>query len=331
MDSLFNELGLNETLINGLLKDNINSPTGIQTKVIPLALDNKDIIGQSETGTGKTLAYLLPIFEKMDMDIKTPQAIILSPTHELAAQIQKEVNKLANNSTLPIKSALIIGEVNIKRQLEKLKEKPHIIIGTSGRILELIKMKKLKCHTVKTIIVDEADRLLDSNNIGDVTSVINSTLRDRQLMFFSATMPEDIIKISETLMNKGELIKVEKENSEINPDIEHLYFLCEKRDKIAFIRKLYASIKPTRSIVFLNNSFDIESITDKLQYHNLKVDCVHGSSVKIDRHRSLDDLRMGKINILVASDLAARGLDIQGVSHIFNFDIPEDPKVICIE
>ena len=212
MDKLFNELGLQENLIEGLKKQGIESPTEIQVKAIPLGLANKDIIGESETGTGKTLAYLLPIFQKIDITSKDIQAIILAPTHELAMQIHKQIELLSENSACSVKSTSIIGNVNIKRQLEALKEKPHIVVGSAGRILELITMKKLKSHGVKTIVIDEGDRMIDENNIEGVKSIIKTTLRDRQLMLFSATVSLKTVEIAKTLMKDPEVIKVEQKS-----------------------------------------------------------------------------------------------------------------------
>ena len=163
MNNSFDALKLNPMLVEGLKKLNINEPTEIQKRVIPLAMENKDIIGQSETGTGKTLAYLLPIFEKVNAEKKEMQSVILVPTYELAMQINNEIKNIVSNSNIVIRSMAIIGEANIKRQIEKLKEKPHIIVGSPGRILELIKKRKITAHTIKTIVIDEGDKLLDKN------------------------------------------------------------------------------------------------------------------------------------------------------------------------
>ena len=325
MDKLFNELGLQENLIEGLKKQGIENPTEIQIKAIPLGLANKDIIGESETGTGKTLAYLLPIFQKIDLSSKDIQAIILAPTHELAMQIHKQIELLAENSACHVKSTSIIGNVNVKRQLEFLKEKPHIVVGSAGRILELITMKKLKSHGVKTIVIDEGDRMIDENNIEGVKAIIKTTLRDRQLMLFSATVSLKAVEIAKTLMNDPEVIKV-GDKSVVNPNIEHMYFLVEKRDKMELLRKLISATKPEKAIIFINKSDEVEITTSKLSYHGLTVEGIHGTSEKVNRKKALEDFNAGKIQLLVASDLAARGLDIAGVSHIFNLDIPENSK-----
>ncbi len=210
MNNSFDTLNLNPKLVQGLKKLNINIPTEIQAKAIPLAMENKDIIGQSETGTGKTLAYLLPILEKITTEKREMQAIILAPTHELAMQINNEIKNISSNSNMDVKSMAIIGEANIKRQIEKLKEKPHIIVGSPGRILELIKKKKITAHTVKTIVIDEGDKLLDKNNLKVVKEVIKTTLRERQLMLFSATITESTLNIAKDLMKDSEVVKVKE-------------------------------------------------------------------------------------------------------------------------
>lgn len=325
MEASFSELGLNPSLIEGLKKSNITDPTDIQIKTIPLALENKDIIGESQTGSGKTLAYLLPIFQKIDSSKKEMQVIILAPTHELAVQIEKEVQLLADNSGVPVTSAAIIGDVNIKRQVEKLREKQHIIVGSTGRILELIKMKKITAHTVKTIVIDEADRLLDDKNAGAVKDVIKTTMRDRQLMAFSATIGDRTFKTALELMKEPEFLRVE-DNLQVNPDIVHGYVVVEQRDKIEMLRKLVAAEKPNKAIVFINRSDDTDITTMKLQYHNLKAHGIHGSATKEERKKAMEDFRSGKVQLLVASDIAARGLDVKDVTHIFNLDVPVESK-----
>lgn len=325
MTKSFQELGLTDVLVEALKKANITIPTDIQTSTIPLALDNRDIIGQSQTGSGKTLAYLLPIFQRIAEEKREMQCIILAPTHELVMQIDSVIKLLSKNSGKAVTSTTIIGEVNVKRQIEKLKEKPHIIVGSPGRILELIRNRKITAHTVKTIVIDEGDRLLDENNLSVVKDVIKTTLRDRQLMTFSATINENILKIAKNLMKEPELIKIE-EDVQVNPNIDHVYITTELRDKIEVLRKLISAEKPAKAIVFINKSEEIELTTLKLQYHQIKAYGIYGSAAKEERKKALEDFRNGKIQILVASDLAARGLDVKGVTHIINLDLPKDSK-----
>jgi ATP-dependent RNA helicase DeaD len=325
MNTTFDELGLNLNLIEGLKKSNITDPTDIQIKTIPLALENKDIIGQSQTGSGKTLAYLLPIFQKIDSSKKEMQAIILAPTHELVMQIESEVKLLAENSLIPVTSTSIIGDVNKIRQIEKLREKPHIIVGSTGRIFELIKAKKINSQTVKTIVIDEGDRLFDDKNIGAVKDVIKTTMRDRQLMIFSATIGEKAIITAQSLMKEPEIIRIE-DKLQVNSDITHQYIVVEQRDKMEMLRKLVAAAKPKKAIVFINRSEDTDITTMKLQYHNLKAYGIHGSATKEERKKAMEDFRSGKLQLLIASDIAARGLDIKDVTHIFNLDLPIETK-----
>ncbi|GIM28589.1 DEAD/DEAH box helicase [Clostridium polyendosporum] len=325
METSFDKLGLNLNLIEALKKEHIINATGIQCKAIPLILENRDIIGQSQTGSGKTLAYLLPIFEKINSDKREMQVIILAPTHELVIQIDNQIKLLSTNSEIPVTSTTIIGEVNIKRQIEKLKEKPHIIVGSPGRILELIKLKKISAHTIKTIVIDEGDRLLDEKNLPTIKDVIKTTMRDRQLMIFSATINEATLNVGKNLMKNAEVIKIE-DTQLVNPQITHLYLTAEQRDKIEVLRKLIHAAKPEKAIVFINKSEETQMTTLKLQYHHIKAYGIFGNATKEERKKALEGFRSGKYNVLVASDLAARGLDIKGVTHIFNLDLPEDSK-----
>jgi superfamily II DNA/RNA helicase len=321
----FNGLGICEDLIEGLKKESITIPTDVQKKVIPKALQSKDLIVQSETGTGKTLAYLLPLFEKLNQDIREMQALILVPTHELAIQVQRQIEKLSQNAERHVTGATIIGNVNITRQIEKLKEKPHIIVGSPGRILELIKKRKITAHTIKTLILDEGDKLLDQNNIETIEAVIKSTLRDRQIMVFSATIPEITLEKAKEVMKEPELVRGEEQAS-IPKTIEHMYFISEERDKVETLRKLVKIINPSRAIVFVHKAFDIEILTEKLNYHKIASEGIQGGNIKLDRKHVMENFIKGKTKILVASDLATRGLDIPEVSHVFNFNIPEESE-----
>jgi len=325
MYNTFEGLGIKPSLIAALEKENITVPMDIQIKVIPEAMRNIDLIVQSETGTGKTLAYLLPLFGKLDPEAHEMQAIILAPTHELAIQILRQTEFLSQNSDIKLSSAPIIGNVNIERQIQKLKERPHILVGSPGRILELIKRKKISAHTVKTIIIDEADRLLDDSNQDNVKAIIKSTLKERQLMMFSATISTKAEIRGKEIMKEPLFIKSE-EGISIPDTIEHTYFYAERRDKPEVMRKLARIYEPLKAIVFADNNEEIDIITDKLRYHGLKAEKLHSGVTKLDRKRTLEEFRDGKVQLLIASDVAARGLDIQGVTQIFNMNLPEDCK-----
>ena len=206
MNKSFNELNLNSNIVEGLKLQGVTSPTEVQELTIPKALENIDIIAESHTGSGKTLAYLCPIFQKINTEKKEMQAIILAPTHELVMQIDSQIKLLANNSNIDITSLTIMGEANIEKQIKKLKEgKPHIIVGSSGRVLDLIKKKKITAHTVKTIVMDEADSLLAKNKSIVIKDIIKSTMKDRQLLFFSASINPTSLEIAKSLVKDVEL------------------------------------------------------------------------------------------------------------------------------
>lgn len=325
MNKSFNELNINQSIVMALKKQNIITPTGIQETSIPFALENKDIIAEAHTGTGKTLAFLIPIFEKINLEKREMQAIILAPTHELVVQIESQIKLLATNSHMDIKSLSIMGESNIEKQIKKLKEiKPHIIVGSPGRILDLIKKRKITAHTIKTIVLDEADNLLSKNKPTIIKDIIKSTMKDRQLMFFSASINKETLNLAKTLVKEVEIIKIENK-SEINPRIEHICILGSLRDRFENLRKLLAAEQPKRAIVFVNNNTELRQINEKLQYHKVKSTAIYGNASKEERQRALDSFRRGKCNVLVSSDLSARGLDIPEVSHIISLDFPVNP------
>ncbi|MGL4740270.1 MAG: DEAD/DEAH box helicase [Sarcina sp.] len=321
----FKELNIREDIINILNKNKIVVPTQIQKEAIPVALEGKNILAQSETGTGKTLAYLIPIIMKIDITKKENQAIILAPTHELASQINDAITLLNNGLDEKVTSMIIVGSGNLKRQMENLKKKPQIIVGSSGRILELIRKKKIGAHTVKTLVLDEVDKLLHFKNVDEVNNIRKSMLRDTQKLLFSATITEDTLNVVNKVVDDYEFISV-KEKNEVNADIEHAYFYSDSRDKDDILRRVIHASKAERILVFINRNYDLTITLEKLRYHKIKVDSLHGENSKERRKRALDDFRSGKIQVLMASDVAARGLDIKGLTHIINLDIPEDPK-----
>ncbi len=322
MNTSFEQLGLDKMLVVGLAKAAITIPTPVQTAVIPEALTGRDVIGHSATGTGKTLAYLLPLFQKIDSSKREVQGIVLAPTHELVMQIFRQAELLAQNSGIPIITAAIIGEVNIARQIDKLKEKPHLLIGSAGRVLELIQKKKINAQTIKTIVLDEADRLLDENNRAAVAAVIKTTQKDRQLLLLSATIPQETLVAAAQWLRDPVHAAIQND-SPLPSGIIHMYFLAEARDKVVVLRKLLAGIQPERALVFVNTAPAIAETVAKLNFHGVAAAGLHGSANKAERQAAMQDYREGRVRILVASDLAARGLDIDGVDNVINLDLPE--------
>jgi len=320
----FSDFQIAPSLVQALHKEGITEPTAVQTKVLPLALLGKDLVVQSETGTGKTLAYLLPIFHKIDPAKKEMQALIIAPTHELAMQILRQIGRLAENSEIKASYTAAIGNVNIERQIENLRAKPNIIVGTPGRIHELIKRKKIAAHTIVAIVIDEADTLISGDNADTIRAIIKSTPRDRQLLMFSATITKSTEQCALDIMREPEFIKDEN-RAAVPTTIEHLYFVADERDKVEVLRKAIAALKPQKAIIFIGDREEAGLVVEKLNYHGLMAQGLHGHVDKVDRKRAMDDFRSGKTPLLVVSDLAARGIDIAGITHIFNLNIPENP------
>ena len=279
MQTSFEQIGLDKKLVAGLAKAAITIPTPVQAAVIPEVLQGRDVIGHSATGTGKTLAYLLPLFQKIECAKREVQAIVLAPTHELVMQIFHQAELLAQNSGVPVAAAAIIGEVNIARQIGKLKEKPHLIIGSAGRVLELIQKRKINAQTIKTIVLDEADRLLDENNRAAVAAVIKTTQKDRQLLLFSATIPQETLAAAGQWLRDPAHASIQND-SPLPSGITHMYFVAEARDKIIVLRKLLAGIQPERALVFVNTAPAIAETVAKLNFHGVAAAGIHGSATK---------------------------------------------------
>ena len=318
------QINIDNRLLEGLKMQNISSLNTIQEEIFNQIVDNTDMVVQSETGSGKTLAYLLPIFERCKEVSKTNYVIILVPTHELVMQVNEQVKLLAKNSEIDIKSVPIIGDVNIERQIEALRIKPHIIVGTPARIHELIKKKKIVAHTVKMVVIDECDKMLDKKIRKLTDDVIKCTQKDRQLLFFSASMPNKIIEDAKSISKDPVIIKSKKEET-VPEKIKHVYVITENRKKIETLRKLAASINPKRAIIFAKNGYDAKETLEKFHFHHMPVAGIYGELDKEKRKKVIIDFKSSKIKYLLATDIAARGLHFESVEVIFNLNIPQNP------
>ncbi|NWL88812.1 DEAD/DEAH box helicase [Paenibacillus sp. 79R4] len=319
-NTTFTGLGIGEKLAGKLADYGIQQPTPVQEECIPAALDGRDVLAQSQTGTGKTLAYLLPMLEKMTPD-KMLQGLILAPTQELAMQIQREAEKYGE--ALGITVQALIGGAAIKRQLERLRQHPQLVVGTPGRIREIVEMKKLKLHTLRTVVVDEVDQMFKLGGTADVERILRGTLRDRQLLFLSATIDEHIRALAGREMKEPVEVGIEPEQR-TSRSLEHLYFKCEDRDKIDMVRRIVRHFNPERAIVFINNTTDIAEVEAKMNYVGLSAGALYGDADKTVRSVTLRRFREGKIRLLIASDVAARGLDVENLTLVINLDPPID-------
>jgi ATP-dependent RNA helicase DeaD len=320
----FIDLQLPSDLIAALAKQQITEPTPIQLAAIPILSTGQDAYLHAETGTGKTLAYLLPIFARLEVAKAATQVVILAPTHELAIQIHRQCCDLAQNAGQAVRSVLLIGGTSSDRQIEKLKKKPHIVVGSPGRINELIERGKLKMKDVRVLVIDEADRLLNEESLASIETIVRAAPSNRQLIFASATREaqstEAIAILAPTVAT------IQAGAAAVNENIEHLYLECEERDKPDLLRKLLHALDPERAIVFVHRNDVADIVAAKLAHHHIPVADLNAALNKVDRKYAMDGIRSGQIRVLIASDVAARGLDIKGVTHVFNLDVPTMSK-----
>ncbi len=321
----FETLGLRPELIEGLSKQGITETIGIQDKMLSGILAGNDIIACSQTGSGKTLGYLLPVFQRQEEVQSGLQVVILVSTHELGLQVHRQIELLAANSGIPIRSAAVFGNANIALQIKALKTKPQIVVGTPGRVLDLMQKKHIPAHLAKTIIVDEGDLLLNRNNVALASAVIKKALRDTQLVVVSASISKATSAAVEA-MGKHPTAILEAEKTSIPDSITHICVACEERDKPEYIRKLMAAIKPAKALAIINNRDLLENVADKLKYHKISADYIHGESTQQDRKQIMDAFKNGELTLLLATDLAARGLDFDDISVVFSVTASENPN-----
>lgn len=323
----FLELKVDESIVSKLEEIGITEPTEVQKKIIPLISEGKNIMFQSETGTGKTFAYLLPLLSRLNStENRTARLMIASPTYELASQIKVQVQKISG-----IKCALLIGGAPISRQIELLKEKPEIVIGGPARLLELIHLKKLKADGIETLVLDEADRLLSPELRDSTKGLMERLPKSVQLIGNSATVSKYTREILQKARNG--ILNDEKENAilfvalpmenVLRKQISHWAIFSERRDKIDTLRSFINAEKPKKLLVFTSKSDQIENIASKLRFKKIDCETLCGKTNKVDRKSAIDRFRSGKTKILITTDLASRGLDIEGITHVVQMDLPE--------
>lgn len=320
MSTTFADLQIGAPLLHILQERNMTTPTPVQEQAIPVILQGQDAFVQSPTGTGKTYAYLLPILTKVDLEKKDVQAIVLAPTHELVMQIAREAEGLLPAAAGAVVS--IIGGVDIKRQVERLKKKPVLVVATPGRLLELIEQRKLKVHEVKTVVVDEADRMLDPGFGKPVQEVMKRTLRDTQRLFFSATITDELLRSAPVATREAAVIRAGAPAGAA--EVLHMYLLSDPRKKVDTLRRLLRLVNVRSSIVFVNQIDKVEEIVAKLTYHHLPCRLLHSDASKEERALTLQQFRDGVFPVMITTDVAARGIDIPEVECIVHFDPAPD-------
>jgi len=316
----FHDFGLNSALVARLDYINFVSPSEIQDKTIPDTLSGKDIIGLANTGTGKTAAFLLPTINKLINDNKICSVIILAPTRELAQQIETEFIRFSAGSKLY--SVLVVGGMNIGRQIKAVSRGPHVVIGTPGRVKDLINRKVLRLSGINTLILDEADRMCDMGFEKDIRFIEAEIPKNRQTLCYSATMTPSVKKIVEEFMIDPITVSVIKEqtNSHIEQDV---IFVDDHQQKSEKLTELLSRPDFEKVIIFGETKYGVQRLSDSLNKNGLSSEAIHGNKSQSQRDRALKNFKNHSVNVLVATDVAARGLDIPNVSHVINYDIPK--------
>lgn len=308
-------------LFEAIRRQEFDRPTDIQERLIPSIIKGNDVIGQSQTGSGKTLAFLLPILEKINPDVKKVQAVITAPTRELARQVYDEAKKLVEQSNIVVKT--VVGGTDRKRMVDQLKNEPHIIIGTPGRIKDLVVQEGISIFNANMLVVDEADQMLDMGFIEDVDQIASRMAHQLQMMVFSATIPENLEPFLRKYMNNPRHVHVKPE--EIAPgEIEHFAIPVKSRDRIQLTIDVAKKYNPYLAIVFANTKKDADELADKMMAEGLNVDKLHGDLPPRTRKSVMKRVANAECQYLVATDLAARGIDVKGISHVIHYQIPTD-------
>jgi ATP-dependent RNA helicase DeaD len=319
----FVEFGLSAETLRALADMGFEEPTPIQAKTIPVLLTGRDVIGQAQTGTGKTAAFGIPIIERVDRGDRRVQAIILAPTRELAVQAAEEMNKLGAHrgvSSLPV-----YGGTNIERQIRALERGVNVIVGTPGRVLDHLNRGTLRLDGVKILVLDEADEMLDMGFIDDIRRIIKATPNERQTLLFSATMPPEILSISKSYMRDAVNIQVKSETLTA-PKISQVYYEVRHTDRTEALARLIDIEDGGKFLVFCHTKMEVDSVALILHNRGYGAEAMHGDYTQAQREAVLGRFRSSECDILVATDVAARGLDISDISHVVNYSIPQDPQ-----
>ncbi|MGB3974430.1 MAG: DEAD/DEAH box helicase [Peptococcia bacterium] len=317
----FQDLGILPEITEVLRAQKIVTPTKVQQEAIPAIIKGENLLVQSPTGTGKTLAYLTPILSQLDIESKALQVLVLVPSRELAVQVAK----LARTFSEELRVATLIGGANLNRQLEALKAKPQIAVGTPGRVFELLQKRKINGQLIKTIIVDEADKMFSIGFMDDVRGILKATLKSRQVLFFSATLPGQLQEQATQLIDNPRFLKVGEEGR-VPKTISHVFFMSSKEQKNITLTRLLRRYQPVRAIVFVQRNEGVSSLARRLQDSGIDAVGLHSALPQQARKKVLEDYRQGKVRVLITTDLLARGMDFAKVDYIFNYDLPLDEK-----
>jgi ATP-dependent RNA helicase RhlE len=322
----FSELGLAEPLLRAIATEGYSTPTPIQTQAIPPALAGRDLLGCAQTGTGKTAAFALPILHRLHAARPTAgagrkiRALVLSPTRELAAQIAESFSAYGRNT--PLRNAVIYGGVNQNPQVKALRNGADIVVATPGRLLDLMEQGHVDLRSVEVFVLDEADRMLDLGFLPDIRRIVAGLPKERQTLFFSATMPEDIRRLAQSILRDPLSVHVAPVSSTADR-IEQSVYHVASGEKSALLRRLLGDAREARALVFTRTKRRADRVVKDLTRAGIRAAAIHGNKSQSAREQALDGFRSRRLPVLVATDIAARGIDVDGISHVFNYDLPQ--------
>ncbi|HSW35679.1 MAG TPA: DEAD/DEAH box helicase [Candidatus Limnocylindrales bacterium] len=317
----FEQMGLSRPLMKAIFKMGFESPTAIQEEVVPPAMLGQDIIGQAQTGTGKTAAFGIPLVEKIGVEATDIKGLVLTPTRELAIQVAEELNTIGQYKG--IKALPVYGGQDINRQIRSLKNKPQIIVGTPGRLMDHMRRKTIRLQQVSLVVLDEADEMLDMGFIEDIELILKEVPLERQTMLFSATISHSVQSLARRFMQNPTLIQIKPKEVTVT-NIKLQYVEVQERDKFDVLCRVLDVQSPERAIIFGRTKKRVDEINEALDKRGYSAEAIHGDLTQSKRDSVMRNFKQGSTELLVATDVAARGLDIGGVTHVYNFDIPQD-------
>ncbi len=325
MENKFSDLNIDVEILKALTELEITVPSEIQVEAIPIMAQNLDMIGQAQTGTGKTFAFGIPAISKINTSIVGTQVLVLTPTRELSLQVSNELVKLIKYKK-DIKIATIYGGESYEKQIRALKQKPQVIVGTPGRIIDHMERKTINFSLLQTLILDEADEMLKMGFQEDIETILSTTPQERQTVLFSATMPDFIKKVAVKYQNNPTHVVIKKKSLTVDRIEQYLYY-CKRESKLDLLIRLLDVYNFKNCIIFSNTKSKVDEIVTYLQKYNYSVDGIHGDLKQMVRDRVMGSFRAGNIKFLVATDVAARGIDVSGLEAIINFDLPQEDEI----
>ena len=320
----FEDLDINDKLLRGIYSYGFEKPSNIQYKSIPIINTGKDIIAQSQSGTGKTGAFVIGILNNIDISLKKTQYIIITPTHELAKQILKVIESLS--SYMEVTMAKVIGKTNINESIIELKKDPQIIVATPGRLLDMINKRHVFTDSIKTLILDEADEILSSGFMDSIYNIIKSVPKTAQICLYSATMPKEILDLTNYFMDDPAMLLVNKDELTLEGIKQFYIDLKQYNWKFDVLYDLYETINITQSIIYVNSKTVLNNLYDRLSRDEFPVSYIHGDMITKEREENLNNFKSGNTRILLSTDLLSRGIDIQQLSLVINFDLPKNKE-----